>query len=263
MADKQGVTVQDVWTWLDEAAPFHTAEDFDNAGLLLGDLGAQVHRILFCVDVTPAVLDEAHAVGAELIVSHHPLMFGGISRLHYADYEGRVLLTAVGERLNLIAAHTNLDKAHGGIGDTLAEALELAKCKQVDEFVRMGTLQIPMEDGQLAAKVSEALKARVRQYGEAKEPISQVAVAPGAYGVGAQAALQAGAQAYVVGEIKHHEILAACAQGLVVLEAGHFATEAPGMAALFRRFKTEAERKGWDVQAFSALKAPFAGALLL
>jgi len=258
------VTVRDVLEWVDGIAPFALAEDYDNVGLLAGDPREEVQKILFCVDATPEAAEEAAGCGAQLILSHHPLMFGGIRRVDYTAAEGKALRAILGGKLNLIAAHTNLDKASGGIADSLAAALHLRNIESAGHpasCVRIGTLPSSMGVAELAGFVAERLRAEVRRYGDADVPISRVAVGPGAGGDGIEAADRAGAQCYVVGEIKHHELLWGCGQGLVVLEAGHYATEAAGMKALYERFRTMAVREEWDAEPLWFSKAPFSGAL--
>ena len=252
-----GITVQTVYDWLNGIAPFDTAEGFDNVGLLLGDAAAPVKKLLFCVDVTEDVVQEAVRQGTELIVSHHPLMFGGISRIDYTVPEGRVLYALLTNRMNVIAAHTNWDRAQGGISDSLAEALSLKEITPANEYVRVGTVGPPMSTAALLDYVKERIPAQVRSYGSPDGLVSRVAVAGGASGEFADAAIKLGAQAFIVGEAKHHELLFACGQGLLVIEAGHFATEAFGMEALYRRFQAEAALQDWPVQPLVYVTASF------
>ncbi len=254
-------TVGEVLHWLDEVAPFETAEAYDNVGLLVGDAAAPAAKVLFCVDATLDVVQEAVRQGVQLIVAHHPLMFGGIRRIDYNLPEGRVLQALLSARLHLVVVHTNLDKAPGGTGDSLAQALGLQGVESAGEFLRVGHLPAPLTGEALQALVEERLQAQVRCYGQAAGPITSVAVGPGAAGDGAPLAAQRGVQAYVVGEIKHHEILLATGLGLLVLEAGHHATEAVGMKALYERFQTMAASEGLDNAPLWFSKAPFAGAL--
>lgn len=255
------VTVQGVYDWLDGLAPFDTAEGYDNAGLLVGEGSALVSRVLFCVDVTDEVIREALHQGAELIVSHHPLMFGGIRRIDYGTPEGRILQALAAHRLHLIAAHTNLDKAPGGIGDSLAQALGLTQIQSLGDYVRLGRLPKVLSARELGEYVHACLQAPVRRYGDEDRPISLLSVGPGAAGDGVREAYQGGAQAYIVGEIKHHELLWATAQGLPVVEAGHYATEAAGMKALYEGFQTMVAQQDWSVTPLWFSQAPFAGAL--
>lgn len=258
----EAIRVQTVYDWLDGFAPFDTAEAFDNVGLLLGDFASPVDKVLFCLDATLAAVEEAISLGVQLIVAHHPVMFGGIRHIDYTGVEGRALCGMIGAHISLIAAHTNFDKAPGGTGDSLAQVLGLQKPEPLDDFIRMGTLPQPMEGEMLAEYVTKAIGAPVRLLGRPKQPITRVAVGPGAYGEGACIALRAGAQAYIVGEIKHHELLDACTQGLVVLDAGHYATEAPGVEALYQRFQSAAAERKWQTQPLLFAKPPFTGAVI-
>lgn len=253
------MTVAQVLEWLDHQAPFATQEAFDNVGLLLGDPQATVARVLFAVDATLPVVLEATAWEADLIITHHPLLFGGVKQIRYDTPEGAVLAQLIGERMNLIAAHTNLDSAPGGIGDSLALALGLTAIHrtEADPYLRLGTLPRPISAAALLAHTNQCLSAHARLYGDASTPLHHVAVGAGAYGEGYAMAAQAGAQAYVVGEIKHHELLAAQALGLVVLETGHHETEAPGITALYHRFQSDAQAAAWPVTAHLTAIPPY------
>lgn len=254
------ITVQTIYDWVDSIAPFDTAESFDNVGLLIGAANAPVEKVMFCVDITEDAVHDAVLTGAQLIVSHHPLMFGGISRINYTVPEGRALCAILEARLNVICAHTNWDKAKGGTSDSLAEALKLSEITAADEYVRVGTLQTPFSIEQLTHYAKGILHADVRRYGETAGLISRVAVGAGACGDRAEEAILKGAQAFVVGETKHHELLFACGQGLLVLEAGHFASEIIGITALYNRFQTAAAENLWQVRQQLYAKAPFWGA---
>lgn len=251
-------TVAEIAAWVDSIAPFSTAEDFDNVGLLVGDGGAPVERVLFCLDVTEAAVAEAARQNATLILSHHPVLFHGAKRIRYDDPEDRVLCGLIRGGLSLIAAHTNLDAAEGGTGDALAAAVGLKNIVPTDDrYVRVGDLPAPLSAQALAEQVNRQLGRLPLLYGESKGAISRVAVGAGAYGDGWKAALRVGAQAYVTGEMHHHQVLPACASGLTLLEAGHFFTEQPVMAALQQRFLAETQRRGYAAQAFSFDLPPY------
>lgn len=245
------MTVWDVWGWINQIAPFDTQEAFDNAGLLLGHPEAEVTRVLFAVDATLPVIHEASEWDAELIVTHHPLMFGGIHTIRYDQPEGEALALLAGERLNLIAAHTNLDQAAGGVGDSLAEALGLTAVSPVEgsHYLRTGRLSKAQSASDFLSTVNQALGAHTRMYGDPTRRITRAVVGAGALGEEYALAAARGAQAFVVGEIKHHQILVALALGLVIYEAGHDETERPGIAALHRRFQSAAQEARWDVRA--------------
>jgi len=256
------VKVQQIWDWLNAFAPFDTAEGFDNVGLLMGDRNAEVHTVLFGMDITEALVKEAVALGAELIISHHPFIFHALKRIDYTGPQGRTLCLLAEHHINVIAAHTNYDKAPGGISDALSKVLGLQDVLCADDYVRVGTLPHPMTASQLKTHVRELLHTEPRCFPALDEPIIRAAVAGGAYGEGYEAALAAGAQAFVVGEIAHHEILDATARGLTIIDAGHYPTEWPGVAALYGRFLADAASSCWEVQAHLHQQAPYSGALL-
>lgn len=254
--------VKQVAEWLNALAPFESAEGFDNVGLLMGNPDAEVKTILFGMDVTDALAKEAIELGAELIITHHPFIFHALKRIDYTAPQGHTLSVLAGKQISVIAAHTNWDKAPGGVGDSLAEALGLKDITSADDYVRVGTLRSPLSANELGKLITEKLSFAPRCYPASNEPISRVAVAGGAYGEGYSLAAAAGAQAYVVGEAAHHELLDAYERGLTMYDAGHYATELPGVRALYQRFLSDAQQNGWNVHAHLHQKAPFAGAIL-
>ena len=115
--------VSDIYRILDEIAPFDTQMDFDNAGLLLGDPEAPVRCILTALDLTSGVAEEARRVGAQLLVTHHPVFFRPVKRLVETDPEARNVCALIRGNVAMIAAHTNFDMAEGGVNDALAAQL--------------------------------------------------------------------------------------------------------------------------------------------
>lgn len=253
--------VAQIVDWLNGIAPFDTAEGFDNVGLLLGDPDAQVHSVLFGLDLTEALALEAERLGAELIITHHPFIFHALKRIDYTGPQGRTLRLLMQRRVNVIAAHTNWDQASGGVSDSLASSLGLRDVTSVDPYTRIGSLPAPLSPDALAGEIRSALHVVPRCYPASDRPIIRVAVAGGAYGEGYEAAIAAGAHAYVVGEIAHHEILDACARGLTIYDAGHYPTELPGITALYQRFLADTLAASWPVQAHLHTQAPCPGAL--
>ena len=256
------VKVQQFLDWINAFAPFDSAEGFDNVGLLMGDRQAEVHAVLFGMDVTEALVQKAVDLGAELIITHHPFIFRGLKRIDYTGPQGRIMAMLMQHGISVIAAHTNYDKAPGGVCDSLAAALGLTNVESCDDYVRVGMLANPLFPAALDKHIQQALHAHTRCCFEHEKSIRCVAVSGGSYGEGFEAALAAGADAYVVGEISYHQISDACACGLTVIQAGHFATELPGVIALYQRFLADAAASHWDIQAHLHDQAPFTGALL-
>ena len=225
------LNVQQVYDFINERAPFDTQVSYDNSGLLVGDPNREVTGIHVALDVTDAVISEAIVAGANLIVTHHPLMFSPIKRLAETNYEARLLCRMIREGINLIAAHTNLDQAPGGINDVLASAIGLENVSG-EGFLRVGDLPRGMSAASLAEHVSHCLGDSVRLMGNPDTTVTRVGMCSGSGSEEWTEASAMGAQAFLTGEAKHHHALEAAANGVVILEAGHHATEAPGIFAL-------------------------------
>lgn len=151
-------TVADICAYLDRFAPPRLAADWDNVGLLLGDTNAEVQRILTCLTVTPAVVAEAIAEKANLIVSHHPILFRGAKRLATTTSEGRLLWPLARAGIAVYSPHTSFDNSDGGINDSLAKGLgltDVAPLRRRDE-ARKCKVAVFVPDSDLA-KVSDAM----------------------------------------------------------------------------------------------------------
>ena len=225
------MTVSDICTIIDSVAPFETQAEFDNSGFLVGSATREVTGILFALDVTEPVIDEALSCGANLIVTHHPLMFSPRKSLTDSDYEGRLISRLIRNDLSLIAAHTNLDQAPGGINDTLVACCSLLDVTG-EGFFRCGILPEPLPASSFAAWLSDRLSAPVRLMGPADAVIRKVGLCSGGGSDEWPQAENAGCDAFLSGEIKHHHALAMADRGIVAFECGHFATETPGLFAL-------------------------------
>ena len=225
------LTIQQVYDFINERAPFETQLPFDNSGILIGSPDREVTGIHFALDVTHHVIDEAVENGANLIVTHHPMMFSPIKRLVETEHEARLLCRLIREGIGLISAHTNLDQAVGGCNDVLAQTIGLVDIEG-DGFVRVGSLPQPMTAAELAAHISDKLGDVVRVMGNPSAMITKVGMCSGAGADEWPGAAAMGAEAFLTGEVKHHIALEAADAGIIMLEAGHHATEEPGIFAL-------------------------------
>lgn len=223
-------TVGEIERYLQSLAPPETAEDWDNVGLLVGAADAPVTDALVCLDITRAAVEEAMRVGAQLIVSHHPVIFHPLRRL-----PGDVVPYALARAgIAAVCMHTNLDRAPGGVGETLARALGLLELRTApDGFTVVGRLPRPLPPEAFARQVGERLRTAVRYRPGAGE-VSLVGVASGAGGEFLLPAREAfPLDAFVTGELRHHEWLDAA--GMTVVDAGHYATEVVIVPALAAR----------------------------
>ena len=225
------MTVFEMISMIDALAPFDTQEEFDNSGLLVGDGNAEVTAALFALDVTPRVIDEAAALGAQLIVTHHPLMFAPRRTLTEGDYEGRLIRRLTVSGISLIAAHTNLDKSEAGTNAALVRLLDL-RDPEGEGFIRVGNLPAPLTTAAFAERLSSLLGDSVRLMGPADAVIRRPGLCSGGGSDEWPRAAALGCDAFLSGEIKHHHALAMAAEGIAAFECGHSATEVPGIRAL-------------------------------
>lgn len=229
--------VRDIYESLDRLAPFDTQESFDNAGFLVGHGDRTVRRILVALDITEEVAAEAAGLGAELIVSHHPVIFFPAKSVTDADPTGRKLLALVENGIAAICAHTNLDAAQGGVNDALARAvgltgLSILRQSGVDGqgrpygIGRIGTLKgadLPLAD--YARQVKEALGANGVRYVDGGRRVHKVAVGGGSCGEFLRDAAAQGCDTFLTADVKYDVFLDAKAMGVNLIDAGHYPTE--------------------------------------
>ncbi|MBQ6266962.1 MAG: Nif3-like dinuclear metal center hexameric protein [Clostridia bacterium] len=224
-------TVRDICEYLNSLAPFDTQCSWDNSGLLIGDPDRPVQTVALALDITPEAVEAAHAAGADLILSHHPVIFHPLRQMHPRD--PAYLLARYD--IAAVCIHTPLDKACGGVNDALAAALGFAGAvavAQEGEAAMLRAAEIPETDGAaLAAHVARALHTTVR-LADAGKPIRRVAVLGGAGADLLADAAAAGVDALITGDAGHHDFLDAKQLGLTLIAAGHFETEQPVIAVL-------------------------------
>lgn len=249
-------TVRDILALLEGIAPLETQEEWDNAGLLAGDPQARVTRVLVALDLCAEVLAEAKALGAELIVTHHPILFRARRNLREDDPEGRLLAELIRARVALIAMHTNFDNAENGVNRALCERLGMRKSEPLESGMRVGEIE-PMPLSAFREHVARSLGGAVRAYGSPDSVVRRVAVLGGAGGSYASIALGAGADAFVTGEISYHAALDCAAAGMCALEAGHAATEHPAVGALRSGLQNAINAVEYKVETFESAHKPF------
>ncbi len=225
-------TVGEILNLLNSIAPFELAEEWDNVGLLAGSMQTETERVLCALDLNAEVIERAEEIGANLIVTHHPIMFRGRKNLREDDSEGKLLCSLVRAGISLIAMHTNFDTVHPGVNDALAETLGLREIQTLACGMCVGNLTSDATLACFADQTQNALCDAVRIYGNGNQIIRRVAVMGGSGADYVRNALEAGAEAFVTGEIGYHRALDAVDCGLAVLEAGHAATEKPAISRL-------------------------------
>ncbi len=213
--------IKEIYDFLDFIAPFDTAAEWDNCGLSVGPLDNDVTKVLIALDVTDGVIEKAVEMGAELVITHHPLIFNPVSQVE-AD---SVLYKAVKSGITFVSSHTCLDKAIGGVNDCLARKVCIKNLRnsQIDEFLKIGEIE-PCKADVFAQRVKNALGGAV-SFTEKTKEIKTVAICSGSGGDLIEAAVEEGADALLTGEAKHHEMLAAKHLDVALFVAGHYETE--------------------------------------
>ena len=212
--------MKDIWAALNSWAPFDTAEEWDNSGMQVEMNEEDVTGILVTLDVTKEAVKKAAEYGTNVIVSHHPILFHPPKTVTDSD----VLYKLIQNGIGCIAAHTNLDKASGGVNDCLCEALNLHDATSICNGIgRVAKLDFPMDAVDFGKTVSSKLNTGVQMH-LTKKTIQSVAMVCGGGGdFVSEAMLESGADAFLTGEVKHHEWIDNSAY--TIYSAGHFATE--------------------------------------
>lgn len=243
-------TVTDIFRVMDDWAPFETQMSFDNAGFLVGRGGTEVTSVLVALDITLEVVQEAVEQGAQVIVSHHPVIFHPARTLTDDTTTGRVLLELAERKIAAICAHTNLDAAQGGVNVCLAQALGLSDTTLlhpdgVDRnglpygIGRVGKChQAGYSPREYAAYVKETLHAAGIRFVDTGCTVSKVAVGGGSCGSMLEDAAAMGCDTFITGDVKYDQFLEAKALGINLMDAGHYPTEqvvCPQIAAYLKR----------------------------
>lgn len=231
--------VKDIIEKLELLAPPSLAEAWDNVGLMVGDPEQRVTTVFVCLDVTSDNVRRAIDCGADLIISHHPLIFTPVRRIVEQDICGSILRNLIRHNISVYSAHTNLDHAPGGMNDMLAKSLGLTDVRTFTEaesrdgegnpiaaIGRVGYLPSPMEMGDFTDLVRNSLGClTIRSVGSAEDVVECVAVCSGAGGDMIYPAYHAEADVLVTSDLRHHQAQLAFELGLNLVDGGHFETE--------------------------------------
>lgn len=232
---------------LEEIAPFSYALNWDNVGLLVGDKERDIRKIYIALDCDDFAVDEAIRADANLVLTHHPLIFSGIKRVTADDFIGRRIMRIVRHKMAVVAMHTNFDLAH--MARLTGERMELCDVKPMsievsegDEDYGLGVIGDIFNTslGDLAKKVKEAFElGSVKYFGDKHMEISRVAIVPGSGKSEIDEAISQGADVLITGDVDHHSGIDAVAKGLAIIDAGHY-----GIEHIFIEFmKNELEKR--------------------
>ncbi|MDX2290789.1 MULTISPECIES: Nif3-like dinuclear metal center hexameric protein [Streptomyces] len=244
---------------LDALWPPQRAEQWDAVGTVCGDPDAEVRRVLFAVDPVQEIADEAVALGADLIVTHHPLYLRGTTTVAAGHFKGRVVHTLIKHDIALHVAHTNADTADPGVSDALAGALDLRVTGPLvpeNNLGRICELDHPETLAEFAARAAKRLPATaqgIRVAGDPAMTVRRVAVSGGSGDSLFDAVRAAGVDAFLAADLRHHPVSeatqAASSSGpLGLVDAAHWATEWPWCEQAAAQLDEISDRHGWDLR---------------
>lgn len=214
-------TVRDIYNFIDSIAPFNTQEEWDNSGLLVGDENANVIKIIFALDATEDVINQAVKAGANLIITHHPVIFRPISSVNQDSLAYKLIKNDI----SIICAHTNYDKAANGVNDILCNIVELENIVHIENAcLNVGRLKTEMNSNDFVQFIKSKLSGTVR-YNSVEKSVKKVAVCSGSGSDYLPLAKELNCDALLSGDGSHHDFLDANEMGISLICAGHFETE--------------------------------------
>ena len=219
---------------IEAAYPREAALDFDNVGLLAGRAEKEVERVYIALDATDAVIDRAAEAGADMLITHHPLIFSPLKKITDEDFISRRIVKLIQNDISYYAMHTNYDvlgmaelsEKILGIQDTEVLDVTMEKEGKPEGIGRVGKLEKPMTLEECCVYVKHKLNlGSLKVFGDMSAEVSRLAISPGSGKTAVPAALAKGADVLVTGDIGHHGGLDAVEQGLAIIDAGHYGTE--------------------------------------
>lgn len=228
-------TVKDIYNYIDSIAPFSTQEEWDNSGLLVGDENKEVNKILFALDITSDIISQAIECSADLIITHHPIIFKPVSNV----LSDGLIYKLIENRLSIISAHTNYDKAFGGVNDILCNIIGLNSYIKIDgTCLNIGKYDGPISSNKFLTCVKNSLGGTVR-HNNINKNIENIAVCSGSGSDYLNMAMDFNCDALLTGDASHHAFLDANEMDILLVAAGHFETEAIAILPLLEKVKKE------------------------
>ncbi len=228
-------TVRDIYNYIDSFAPFGTQAEWDNSGLLVGNENSVVNKILFALDLTTDVIEQAKVNGADLIITHHPVIFKPVSNV----LNNSLIYKLIENNISIICAHTNYDIAVDGVNDILCRVVNVNSFEKVeDTFLNVVSFDSTYSTDEFANHLKVKLNGAVR-YNNLNKNISKIAVCSGSGSDYLPLAKELKCDALLTGDASHHSFLDANEMGIVLFAAGHFETEMIAIKPLLDKIENE------------------------
>ena len=243
--------VRDIIKVIEDFAPLSIQEGWDNSGLCVGSPDDEVTSVLMGLDCTEKLVDEAIECGADMIVTHHPLIFSGLKKISPDDAVGAAVIKAVRAGISIYAAHTNADKVIAGVSGAMAARMGLTDVRILDEdgdgtgLGVVGNLPEPISAEEAIRLVKEKFSLKtIKTSAPIDKPISRIAMCGGSGSSLIKNAMKAGADLYISGDISYHNFFTP--EGFMLMDIGHYESEIEIVDILFslitKKFPTFAVR---------------------
>lgn len=232
--------LNDIITKIENKYPLNLAYDWDNVGLIVGDFDSDIKKIMTVLEANESVIDEAIDKNIDLIVTHHPFIFGKMNKITTENLKGKLIHKLIKNNISIYSMHTNFDIAFDGLNDYFMEIMEIKNTKVLNEINsdedycsgkvyglgRIGEIEKKVTLRELCIKLKNTLKAdSLRVVGDLEKEISKVAVVTGSGSEFAKLALNEGADVILTGDVKYHEAQDILDMGMNLIDCGHFDSE--------------------------------------
>ena len=229
------VTVEKIYNYIDSIASFDIQEEWDNSGLLVGDKNAEVSKIIFALDITSNVINQAIDCGVELIITHHPIIFKPVSNV----LSDSLIYKLIKNNISIICAHTNYDKAINGVNDILCKTVGFDSFNKIENTcLNVAELYREISADDFVKRVKNSLGGSVR-FNSTNINIKKVAVCSGSGSDYLSLSKELNCDALLTGDASHHAFLDANEMGILLVAAGHFETEMIAMEPLMNKIKNQ------------------------
>lgn len=228
------MTCREIIALLQEQSPEEFACDWDNVGLLTGDFEQEIRKVYIALDATVETIEEAVAEKADLLLTHHPMIFKGLKKVNTEDFTGKRVIELIRNNISCYAMHTNFDVR--GMAQLAAERMKLTDCEVLEitcqsesgaeGIGRIGMLPEEMTLQDCVRQVKRSFEVdTVKVFGNLEKKVAKAAICPGSGKSVISCAIHAGAQVLITGDIDHHEGIDSSDQGLAIIDAGHYGVE--------------------------------------
>ncbi|MCF6248676.1 MAG: Nif3-like dinuclear metal center hexameric protein [Desulfobacula sp.] len=256
------VTIADIIEQLNTFAPFDIAENWDNSGLQVGSQEWEVKKIIIALDVTMPLMEAAKACGANLVITHHPLMINSRNVIDFNTLPGRVIESCAKNRISIVSVHTNLDKTDEGLNDYFAKKIGILNISgnlsddlssmQSDQNIgigRLGEVESELTLSQLATQVKKKLNIdHLRVIGDMTMMVKKIAICTGSGGSLLDDFFCSKADVYITGDIKYHEARKVEELSKGLIDVGHFGSEHMAIDLLYEKLRPALAKAGLKIE---------------